>query len=353
MAWEAGKNFLMGQGIYYVMGGVGLIGLVCTAVLYVVGRMLYKRALKPDRDRGYIDGMSRELGEQIAARGYVNNVNNFVSNYFSIHKFGIIPLVSLDWFCGQLVYLCLLIGIISGGLGYIWKIDMEQCLNIAVFGAVVFGSLLCIRKMVNYGAKMEKVRQNLTAYFENTVIPEHIKKAKEKSRAAADREIEEKRRADKRAKRAERLLGEAQNEKRRLESGQDKQGDISIVKDKSVKPEDSIAAAEDAAEKTETRIEVVSASDKSAQKEKTETVYPEVGTQAKLLVQMNSAREFAQKTMDNGRDRTRGEAEAEVEKEVAAALIRPLERESTRKTSQTLTEKEEKIIADILKEYSK
>lgn len=333
MAWEAGKNFLMGQGIYYVIGGVGLTGLVCTAILYVLSRMLYKRALRPDRDKGYIDGMCRELGEQIADRGYVNNVDNFVSNYFSIHKFGIIPLVSLDWFCGQLVYLCLLIGIISGGLGYIWKIDMEQRLNIAVFGAGVFGSLLCIRKMVNYGAKMERVRQNLTAYLENTVIPEYTKRAKEKSRAAADREREEKRRADKRAKRAERLLGEAQNEKRRLEGGQDKQADVS--------------------EKTGNRIEVVPAPEKSAQKENQETVYPEVGTQAKLLVQMNSAREFAQKTMDNGRDRTRGEAEAEVEKEVAAAIIRPLERESTRKTSQTLTEKEEKIIADILKEYSK
>lgn len=346
MSWDAGRNFLMGQGIYYVMGVIALLGLACITLLYVLGGRLYKRALKPDRDKsGYIGGMCREFERQLAGSGNVNNVDNFVNNYLSTNKFGIISLVSLDWFCGQLVYLCLLIGIACGGLGYIWKMDSTQCLNISLFGAGLFGILLCIRKMSNYREKMEKVRLNLAAYFENKVIPEHLKLMEDKEKSRTEDKEEERKRAD---KRAERLMEEARNEKRKLEGSQDKQ---------------EIKAAGEADS--------------------------EVGTQAKLLVQMNAVREFAQKTMEKEKmhdneagaagvegDRqniraagTKGEKEVgqnkdamvrsgqtdmeEVIRETAATIIRPLERESTRKTSQALTEREEKIIADILKEYAK
>lgn len=375
MSWEAGRNFLMGQGIFYVMGVIALLGLVCITLLYVVGGRLYKRALKPDRNKGgYIGVMCREFEKQLAGSGNVNNVDNFVNNYLSINKFGIISLVSLDWFCGQLVYLCLLIGIVCGGLGYIWKMDFTQCLNISLFGAGLFGILLCIRKIANYGAKMEKVRLNLTAYFENKVIPEHFKEEKEKSRAA-DREGEDRKRADKRAKRAERLMEEAQNEKRKLDSSQDKQG---------------IIAAGEVSRMAAQKGNIADVGEVSG-KSTIDAADSEVGAQAKLLVQMNAVREFAQKTMENEKEKIReasvramgGESDRENIKEVgtgsektagqkgdgtvnsgqaemesgiretAATIIRPLERESTRKTSQALTEKEEKIIADILKEYVK
>lgn len=337
MSWEAGRNFLMGQGIYYVMGVIALLGLACITLLYVVGGRLYKKALKPDRNKGgYIGGMCREFEKQLTGSGNVNNVDNFVNNYLSINKFGIISLVSLDWFCGQLVYLCLLIGIVCGGLGYIWKMDFTQCLNISLFGAGLFGILLCIRKIANHGAKMEKVRLNLTAYFENKVIPEHFKEEKEKSRAA-DREGEDRKRADIRAKRAERLIEEAQNEKRKLDSSQDKQG---------------IIAAGEVSRMAAQEGNIADVGDTSG-KSTSDSADSEVGAQAKVLVQMNAVREFAQKTMENEKENS-GQAEMESAiRETAAAIIRPLERESTRKTSQALTEKEEKIIADILKEYVK
>lgn len=335
MTWEAGKNFLMGQGVYYVMAGIALIGFVCTTILYAAGRKLYKRSLKPDRGKkGYIGRMCHEFEEELKKRGNVNNVDNFVNNYLSINKFGIISLVSLDWFCGQLVYLCLLIGIVCGGLGYIWKVDVTQCINIAIFGAGLFGILLCIRKIANYGAKMEKVRLSMAAYFENKVIPEHIKRDNEKRVMEAEKEKEEKIRADKMARRSE-------------------QGGIVSIAGKEVyklEPSEVMAAAGGSPDVSEQKEDVSAAgniSDNSVR-----SVDSKVGTQAKLLVQMNAVREFAQKTMESEKEKIR-EIGTGAERETAATLIRPLERESTRKTSQALTEKEEKIIADILKEYAK
>lgn len=323
MVWEAGKNFLMGQGIYYVMSGIGILGFLSILLLYVEGRLLSRKAQSPRQSKnGYIGLLCREFEKRVKSSGNVSNVDNFVNNYLSIHKFGPVSIISLEWFCGQLVYLCLLLGILCGGLGYMWKIDAGSCINIALFGAGIFVSLVCLEKMTHCRERVERAELYITAYLEDDVTAE--------------------------------ITG---REKDRQNNGQ--------------------------AEKSEAEMRRNS----RARERRSAMLMEEVGNQAKTLVKINEAKELAKKTLEESGQKTRdaendGKSEKKVEDpedkgenkkgvikeepgldETAATRIYPLERGDKERPVQSfsekkdkphgLSEKEEKIIADILREYAK
>lgn len=394
MKWEAVKNFLMGQGIYYIMAGIGVLGLVCILIQYVAVRLLSGKAARPGQcENGYIKRLCQEFERQLKCNGNVNNVNNFVDNYLSINKFGFVSLTSLDWFCGQLVYLCLLCGIIFGGLGYILKVEMRQCLSILLSGAGIFGVLFCLRKISNCGARIKKAELNLSAYLENDVMIGilGVQKRNEKGGQAPVNEEKKKAARKRRAKELEESKAkEAENGENREKGMEEKMKEKAIVDmakkiegdaagktewgaaekteggtagktegDAAKEPESDVSKKieEDAAKKAERDILKEEEADRTfGGKGAYGKFRPE--NQASRLVKINEVREFAQKTMEKPVEERQGNAltkgkETEAGRETAAALIYPLERESTRETSRHLTQKDEEIIADILKEYAK
>ncbi|BBF44677.1 erythrocyte binding protein 1 [Lachnospiraceae bacterium KM106-2] len=97
----------------------------------------------------------------------VNNVDIFVDKYVYRHKFCGILLSTWDNLCGQLVTLCLLIGFGSGVLGVIENCEQKSILYTILTGAIAGGLLISFDLLTNIKQKKQVLVTNIKDYLEN------------------------------------------------------------------------------------------------------------------------------------------------------------------------------------------
>ncbi|WP_310602488.1 hypothetical protein [Anaerosporobacter sp.] len=152
----------------YGMAGLCVLG----TILKIVVSRTYKRLIKASDNMGSTKHKLMKLMKMKFEACYklkigVNNVDSFVDKYVYKHKVCGIFLYTWENIGGQLLILCLLAGTVGSVLGLAYNCGKNDILITFFTGVFTSSLLIVVESFINLGAKKSILKANITDYLEN------------------------------------------------------------------------------------------------------------------------------------------------------------------------------------------
>jgi hypothetical protein len=154
--------------ILYAFAGLCGLGLLVRLIVNLVYRHLVKASENPAETKNkLLKYMKMRFEACYKAKIGVNNVDTFVDKSVLKYRFCGVLLSTWDNFCGQVLFLNLLIVPISAVFGVVYDCGQKQVLMTGAVGILSSAILILVDKSINLPAKKRILRLNLLDYLEN------------------------------------------------------------------------------------------------------------------------------------------------------------------------------------------
>lgn len=154
--------------IIYTYGGLCGLGILIRFIVNLVYKNLVKESDKlGDTTNKKLKQIKMKFEACFKLRIGVNNVDTFVDKSVLKYRFCGLLLSTWDNFCGQILFLNLLIVPILAVFGVIYKCGQDHILLTGAVGISTSALLILVDKSINLSGKRKILRINLLDYFEN------------------------------------------------------------------------------------------------------------------------------------------------------------------------------------------
>ncbi len=154
--------------IMYVFAGLCGLGLLVRLIVNLVYRHLVKESENPAETKNkLLKHMKMRFEACYKAKIGVNNVDTFVDKSVLKYRFCGVLLSTWDNFCGQVLFLNLLIVPVSTVFGVAFDCGQKPILLTGAVGILSSAVLIIVDKSINLPAKKRILRLNLLDYLEN------------------------------------------------------------------------------------------------------------------------------------------------------------------------------------------
>lgn len=154
--------------IIYIYGGLCGLGLLTRLIVNLVYKHLVKESdrLGETRNKMY-KHIKMKFETCFKLKIGVNNVDTFVDKNVLKYRFCGLLLSTWDNFCGQILFLNLLIVPVLAVFGVVYKCGQERILYTGALGILSSAILIIVDKSINISGKKKLMKLNLLDYFEN------------------------------------------------------------------------------------------------------------------------------------------------------------------------------------------
>ncbi len=154
--------------IMYAFATLGGLGLLVRLIVNLVYRHLVKESENPAEAKNKLLKLMKLRFEACyRAKIGVNNVDTFVDKSVLKYRFCGVLLSTWDNFCGQVLFLNLLIVPVSAVFGVAFGCGQDVVMMTGAVGIMTSAILILVDKSINLSAKKKMLRLNLLDYLEN------------------------------------------------------------------------------------------------------------------------------------------------------------------------------------------
>lgn len=154
--------------IMYAFAALGGLGLLVRLIVNLVYRHLVKESENPAEAKNKLLKLMKLRFEACyRAKIGVNNVDTFVDKSVLKYRFCGVLLSTWDNFCGQVLFLNLLIVPVCAVFGVAFGCGQDVVLMTGAVGIMTSAILILVDKSINLPAKKKMLRLNLLDYLEN------------------------------------------------------------------------------------------------------------------------------------------------------------------------------------------
>ena len=154
--------------IMYAFAALGGLGLLVRLIVNLVYRHLVKESENPAEAKNKLLKLMKLRFEACyRAKIGVNNVDTFVDKSVLKYRFCGVLLSTWDNFCGQVLFLNLLIVPVSAVFGVAFGCGQDVVMMTGAVGIMTSAILILVDKSINLSAKKKMLRLNLLDYLEN------------------------------------------------------------------------------------------------------------------------------------------------------------------------------------------
>lgn len=158
------------NGFIWGIVGLGTLGIIVKMVLSgIYGKLIKESDNMGNSEHALMKLLKLKFEACYKLKMSVNNVDTFVDRYVYKHKFGGIHLYTWDNIGGQILMICILVGITGIGLGVISQQDKAEILSTFFVGIIAGIMLIVVDEILNISSKKEVFRINVKDYLENNM----------------------------------------------------------------------------------------------------------------------------------------------------------------------------------------
>jgi len=154
--------------IIYTFAGLSGLGLLVRLIVNLVYKHLVKASDSPGESKNkMVKHLKLKFETCYKLKIGVNNVDTFVDKNVLRYRFCGILLSTWDNFCGQVLFLVLLLVPICAVFGTVFQCGQDQILLTGSVGILASAVLILVDKSINIPSKKRMLRLNLLDYLEN------------------------------------------------------------------------------------------------------------------------------------------------------------------------------------------
>jgi hypothetical protein len=154
--------------IIYTFAGLCGLGLLVRLIVNLVYKHLVKESDSPGETKNkMVKHLKLKFETCYKLKIGVNNVDTFVDKNVLRYRFCGVLLSTWDNFCGQVLFLTLLLVPICAVFGTVFRCGQDQILLTGSVGILASAILILVDKSINLSSKKKMIRLNLLDYLEN------------------------------------------------------------------------------------------------------------------------------------------------------------------------------------------
>lgn len=157
--------------LIYIMLGLGGVGILTKFIVACIYRNLNRASQHMGTtNHKTIKTLRTKFENNYAMNLGVNNVDIFVDKYIYTQKFCGIYLYTWENFSGQVLLLCMIMGVISAIIGLLYDCGKKDILFTLFTGVVISAVLILYEHFINLPVKKYVIRTNIKDYLENHLV---------------------------------------------------------------------------------------------------------------------------------------------------------------------------------------